>query len=106
MAWIYLIIAGSLEVAWTYAMKLSEGFTRPWPTLVMALTMAASLGLLTIAVRTLPLGTAYAVWTGIGAVGAFVVGVTALGEQASVTRLVAAALIVSEIVMMKLGGAE
>ena len=66
MAWIYLIIAGSLEVAWTYAMKLSEGFTRPWPTLVMALTMGASLGLLTIAVRTLPLGTAYAVWTSIG----------------------------------------
>ena len=69
MAWIYLIIAGSLEVAWTYAMKLSEGFTRPWPTLVMALTMAASLkAYLTIAVRTLPLGTAYAVWTVIGEV--------------------------------------
>ena len=87
MAWIYLIIAGSLEVAWTYAMKLSEGFTRPWPTLVMALTMGASLGLLTIAVRTLPLGTAYCGLDQHRAVGAFVVGIAALGEQASVTGL-------------------
>ena len=106
MAWICLIIAGILEVAWAYAMKLSDGFTRPWPTVFMALAMAASLGLLTIAVRTLPLGTAYAIWTGIGAVGAFVVGIAALGEQPSVMRLVAAALIVSGLVMMKLGGAE
>lgn len=106
MAWFYLIVAGLLEVVWAYAMKLSDGFTRPWPTLLMAVAMAGSVGLLTLAMRTLPLGTAYTIWTGIGAVGAFVVGIAVLGEQASVTRLAAAALIVSGLVLMKLSSAH
>ncbi len=101
MAWIYLLIAGLLEVAWAYAMKQSQGFTRLGPTLVMIVTMTGSFGLLTLAVRSLPLGTAYAVWTGIGAVGAFVVGVVWLGEPASAIRLVAAGLILLGLVTMK-----
>ncbi|SDB74635.1 DMT family transporter [Belnapia rosea] len=102
MAWVYLTIAGVLEVAWAYAMKQSHGFTRFWPTAIMAVTMAGSFGLLALAMRSLPLGTAYTIWTGIGAVGAFIVGIMVLGEQASITRLVAAGLIVSGLVTMKL----
>jgi quaternary ammonium compound-resistance protein SugE len=104
MAWIYLVAAGLLEVVWAFAMKQSEGFTRPWPTAIMVVTMLGSFGLLALAMRSLPLGTAYTIWTGIGAVGAFVVGVVALGEQATALRLVAAALIVSGLVTMKLAG--
>ena len=106
MAWIYLTFAGLLEIAWAFAMKQSEGFTRPWPTLIMAVTMAGSFGLLALAMRTLPLGTAYTIWTGIGAVGAFLVGITVLGEQASAARLAAAGLIVSGLVLMKLSSAH
>lgn len=102
MAWVYLITAGVLEVVWAYAMKQSHGFTRLWPTAIMAVTMAGSFGLLALAMRSLPLGTAYTIWTGIGAIGAFIVGIMMLGEQVSVTRLVAAGLIVSGLVMMKL----
>jgi len=102
MAWTFLIIAGLLEVVWAYAMKQSQGFTRLGPTLIMLVTMAGSFGLLALAVRSLPLGTAYVVWTGIGAVGAFVVGIVWLGETASVTRLVAAGMILSGLVTMKL----
>jgi len=102
MAWIFLIIAGLLEVVWAYAMKQSQGFTRLGPTLIMLVTMAGSFGLLTLAVRSLPLGTAYAVWTGIGAVGAFIVGIVWLGETASVIRLVAAGMILSGLITMKL----
>lgn len=102
MAWIYLIAAGLLEVAWALAMKQSDSFTRPWPTAIMAVTMAGSFGLLALAMRSLPLGTAYTIWTGIGAVGAFTVGILVLGEQATVIRLVAAGLIVSGLVTMKL----
>ena len=100
MAWTFLIIAGLLEVVWAYAMKQSQGFTRLGPTLIMLVTMAGSFGLLALAVRSLPLGTAYVVWTGIGAVGAFVVGIVWLGETASVTRLVAAGMILSGLVTM------
>lgn len=106
MAWIYLVTAGVLEIAWAYAMKQSAGFTRPWPTAFMALTMAGSFGLLALSMRSLPLGTAYTIWTGIGAVGAFVVGITVLGEQASPTRLAAAALIVAGLVTMKLASSH
>ncbi|AWN43666.1 multidrug efflux SMR transporter [Methylobacterium durans] len=102
MAWIYLIAAGILEVVWAYAMKQSHGFTRPLATAIMAVAMAGSVGLLALSMRTLPLGTAYTIWTGIGAVGAFAVGIMALGEQATMARLSAAALIVSGLVMMKL----
>lgn len=106
MAWFFLITAGVLEIAWAYAMKQSDGFTRLWPTTIMAVTMAGSFGLLALAMRTLPLGTAYTIWTGIGAIGAFVIGIIVLGEQASATRLVAAALILSGLVMMKLSSAH
>ena len=102
MAWFILIAAGLLEVVWAFAMKQSEGFTRPGPTLVMVVAMAGSIGLLALAMRTLPLGTAYTIWTGIGAVGAFLVGILVLGEALSPARVIAAALIVAGLVTMKL----
>ncbi|GJE44372.1 DMT family transporter [Methylobacterium soli] len=106
MAWIYLLIAGALEIVWAYAMKQSDSFTRFWPTVIMVVAMAGSFGLLALSMRTLPLGTAYTIWTGIGAVGAFLVGIMVLGEQASAARLGAAVLIVSGLVMMKLSSAH
>jgi len=102
MAWIFLFCAGLLEIAWAYAMKRSEGFTLLVPTVITVAMMIASFALLSVSMRTLPLGTAYTVWTGIGAVGAFLVGIAVLGEAATPMRLVAAALIVAGIVMMKL----
>lgn len=102
MAWIALTIAGILEVVWAYAMKLSQGFTRPAPSLVTGAAMIASFALLAWAMRSLPLGTAYTIWTGIGALGAFVIGVAVLGEPANALRLLAAALILSGLVLMKL----
>jgi quaternary ammonium compound-resistance protein SugE len=106
MAWIALIVAGLFEVVWAYAMKRSDGFTHPTYTLITAVTMLASFGLLSLAMRTLPLGTAYTIWTGIGAVGAFLVGIVLLGEQLSSMRVCAALLIVSGLVLMKLSAAE
>lgn len=102
MAWIALTVAGILEVVWAYAMKLSQGFTKPVPSLVTGVAMIASFGLLAWAMRSLPLGTAYTIWTGIGALGAFVVGVAVLGEPANALRLLAAALILGGLVLMKL----
>jgi len=102
VAWIYLTVAGILEVVWASAMKHSEGFTRVWPTIVSLVGMVASMVLLSIAMKTLPLGTAYSVWTGIGAAGAFIFGIVVLGEQASVARILAAVLIVSGLILMKL----
>lgn len=102
MAWIALLIAGLLEVVWAYSMKLSEGFTRFGPSAVTLVAMFASFGLLSVAMRSLPLGTAYTLWTGIGAVGAFIVGITILGEAVTIYRVIAAMLIVSGLVMMKL----
>jgi len=102
MPWIYLVIAGLLEVVWAFSMKQSDGFTRLYPTLITLVTMIASFGLLSFAMRSLPLGTAYMIWTGIGAVGAFLVGIMVLGEHVSATRLAAAGLIVAGIVLMKL----
>src|SRR5580765_4040201 len=101
MAWLLLIVAGLLEVVWAYAMKQSEGFTRLQPAIVTAIAMLASVTLLSLSMKTLPLGTAYTVWTGIGALGAFFVGVVALAEPASAMRVLAAALIVSGLVLMK-----
>lgn len=102
MAWILLVLAGLLEVAWAYSMKLSEGFTKPGPTVITLVAMIASFALLSISMKTLPLGTAYTIWTGIGAVGAFVLGIAILGESANAMRIIAAVLIVSGLVMMKL----
>ena len=102
MAWIYLVIAGLLEVAWAYFMKKSSGFTLLVPTALTLVTMIASFALLSLSMRTLPLGTAYTIWTGIGAVGAFVIGVVVLGEAATPMRWVAAALIVAGIGLMKM----
>lgn len=102
MDWILLLIAGLLEVVWAYTMKLSQGFTRTGATIATLLAMLASFGLLSISMKSLPLGTAYTVWTGIGAVGAFAVGIVMLGEPLNATRVLAAALIVSGMVLMKL----
>ncbi|MGQ3102227.1 MAG: QacE family quaternary ammonium compound efflux SMR transporter [Alphaproteobacteria bacterium HGW-Alphaproteobacteria-17] len=102
MAWIYLFFAGVLEIVWAFSMKQSEGFTRLGPSVVTVVTMIASFALLSLAMKTLPLGTAYTIWTGIGAVGAFAVGVLVLGEPAGALRMVAAVLIVSGLVLMKL----
>jgi quaternary ammonium compound-resistance protein SugE len=101
MAWVFLVFAGILEVVWAYAMKQSQGFTRAVPTTVMVVTMLGSFGLLAAAMRSLPLGTAYTIWTGIGAVGAFLVGIMVLGEAATPPRLLAALLIVAGLVLMK-----
>jgi len=105
MPWIALVIAGLFEVVWATSMKYSEGFTRPVPTLVTATAMIVSFVLLAWAMRSLPLGTAYMIWTGIGAVGAFVVGIVALGEAATPLRLLAALLIVAGLLLMKLSSA-
>lgn len=102
MAWISLFIAGMFEVVWAFSMKQSAGFTRPGPTVVTVVAMLISFVLLAWSMRTLPLGTAYTIWTGIGAVGAFVVGAAFLGEPLTPMRVTAAVLIVSGLVLMKL----
>ena len=102
MAWAILITAGVFETVWAYYMKLSDGFSRPGATVVTFAAMAVSIGLLGMAMKSLPLGTAYSVWTGIGAVGAFVVGIVVLGEAVTAMRVLAAVLIVSGLVLMKL----
>lgn len=102
MAWILLTLAGALEIVWAFSMKQSHGFTRLVPSLITLVAMIASFGLLAVAMKTLPLGTAYTIWTGIGAVGAFVVGLLVLGEPASPMRILAAVMIVSGLVLMKL----
>ncbi|MGX9188043.1 DMT family transporter [Stenotrophomonas sp. Ker107b] len=102
MAWIYLLAAGVLEIVWAFSMKQSEGFSKLTPSIITLVTMIASFWLLSLAMRTLPLGTAYTIWTGIGAVGAFVIGIAFLGEQISAMRIAAAVLIVSGLVLMKL----
>lgn len=104
MAWVSLFFAGVFEIVWASAMKASDGFTRPWPVVLMGVTMALSFALLAHAMRSLPLGTAYAVWTGIGALGSFAVGILWLGEPATLMRIGAAGLILSGIVLMKLAG--
>ncbi len=102
MAWVYLVAAGILEIVWAYTLKQSHGFTRLLPAAISITTMIASVGLLALAMRTLPLGTAYTIWTGMGAVGAFALGIFVLGELASPTRIAAFVLIVSGLMMMKL----
>ncbi|MBL8086364.1 MAG: multidrug efflux SMR transporter, partial [Candidatus Obscuribacter sp.] len=99
MAWVLLVLAGILEIVWAYFMKKSAGFTLLLPSAITIVAMIASFALLAVAMRSMPLGTAYAVWTGIGAVGAFIVGVVFLGEAATLLRVGAAALILAGIVM-------
>ncbi|MET4678769.1 quaternary ammonium compound efflux SMR transporter SugE [Stenotrophomonas rhizophila] len=102
MAWLYLLLAGLLEIVWAVSMKQSEGFSRLVPSIITIVGMIFSFWLLSLAMKTLPLGTAYTIWTGIGAVGAFVLGIVFFGEQLSVVRVLAAGLIVSGLLLMKL----
>lgn len=106
MAWFMLAVAGIFEVVWAYSMKQSDGFTRLVPSLVTFFAMTASFVLLSVSMRTIPLGTAYTVWTGIGAVGAFIVGIAVLGERLSFTRVCAALLIVCGLVLMKVSAPD
>lgn len=105
MPWVQLLIAGLLEIVWAYTMKLSQGFTRPGASIVTLLAMLASVGLLSASMRMLPLGTAYTIWTGIGAVGTFVVGIIVLGEPVNAARVLAAVLIVAGLILMKVSTA-
>lgn len=102
MAWIYLVIAGFLEIVWAYSMKQSHSFTRLIPTVITIAAMTGSFALLGMAMRTLPLGTAYTIWTGIGTIGAFVIGIFMLGEMLTPMRVASVVLIVTGLVMMKL----
>jgi quaternary ammonium compound-resistance protein SugE len=101
MPWVYLLIAGLLEIVWAYFMKESHGFTRLTPSIITVVAMLASFWLLAVAMRSIPLGTAYVIWTGIGAVGAFLVGIIVLAEPVNIARIIAAVLIVSGLVLMK-----
>ena len=102
MAWVLLLVAGLLEVGWAIGLKYTEGFTRLWPTLGTVLAMIVSLGLLGLAMKSLPVGTSYAVWVGVGAVGTAILGIVLFGEPANLGRLVSLALIVAGIVGLKL----
>ncbi len=102
VAWLLLVVAGLLEVGWAIGLKYTEGFTRPLPTAATVAAMVASVGLLGVAMKTLPVGTAYAVWVGVGAVGTAALGMVLFQEPATVGRLVSLALIVAGIVGLKL----
>ena len=102
MSWILLVLAGLLEVGWAIGLKYTEGFTRLWPTLGTVSAMVISLGLLGVAMKQLPVGTAYAVWVGVGAVGTAVLGIVLFAESASPGRLLSLALIVAGIIGLKL----
>jgi len=102
MAWLILAIAGLFEVGWAVGLKYSDGLTRPWPSLVTGVALLLSMVLLAMAMRTLPLGTAYTVWTGIGAIGTVVLGILLFGEPATAMRLVCITLILAGIVGLKL----
>ena len=102
MAWLLLLVAGLLEVGWAVGLKYTDGFTRPMPTVLTISAMIVSIALLGLAVRTLPIGTAYAIWTGIGAVGTVIAGIILLNEPVSVPRLVCVCLIITGIIGLKL----
>lgn len=102
MSWIILFIAGLLEVVWAVGLKYTHGFTRLWPSVITLLAMIASFILLSQAMKTLPVGTAYAVWTGIGAIGAAIMGIILLGESVSLWRILSLFLIVAGIAGLKL----
>ena len=102
MAWTYLIVAGIFEVAWAIGLKYTDGFSRLWPSLGTVAAMAVSFWLLSLSLTSLPIGTAYAVWTGIGAVGTALLGIALFGESADLPRLLCISLIVGGIVGLKL----
>ena len=102
MAWLVLVVAGVFEIAWAVGLKYTDGFTRPLPTTLVVAAMVASVWLLEIALRTIPVGTGYAVWTGIGAVGTAILGMFLFGESRDALRLACIALIVAGIVGLKL----
>ena len=102
MPWIVLVLAGLFEIGWAIGLKYTDGFTKLWPTVGTAASMIVSLGLLGIAMKSLPVGTAYAVWVGVGAVGTAILGVVLLGEPANAGRMLSLALIVAGIVGLKL----
>ncbi len=102
MSWVYLVIAGLLEIIWAIGLKYTDGFTRLWPTTITVAAMVASVALLGLALRTLPVGTGYAVWTGIGTVGTVIVGILVLGEAVTPARIVSIGLIVAGIAGLKL----
>lgn len=104
MAWMLLLVAGLLEVGWAIGLKYTEGFTRPWPSVLTIAAMVLSVGLLGVAMKTLPVGTSYAVWVGVGAVGTAILGMVLFGEPASAGRLLSLGLIVAGIVSLKLAG--
>jgi quaternary ammonium compound-resistance protein SugE len=106
MAWVYLFLAGLFEIGWVLGLKYSQGFARFWPSLVTVVAMAISLFLLGLSVRVLPLGTAYAVWTGIGAVGTAVLGILLFAESADAVRLVCLGMILAGVVGLKLFSAS
>lgn len=102
MSWIILVIAGLFEIGWAIGLKYTEGFSRLWPTVGTVAAMAISVGLLGVAMRDLPVGTAYAVWTGIGAVGTVILGIVLMGDPANAARLVCVGLILCGIIGLKL----
>jgi quaternary ammonium compound-resistance protein SugE len=106
MAWLALLLAGFCEIGWAVGLKYSAGFSKPLPTVLTGLALAASMALLAWAVRTLPLGTAYAVWTGIGAIGAVSLGIVLFKEPATLPRLICIGLIVSGILGLRLFGGD
>lgn len=104
MAWIQLLIAGLLEIGWATGLKYTEGFTKLWPSVWTLIALAASMWLLAAAARTLPMGTAYAIWTGIGAAGTAVLGMVLFGEAASPMRIACLGLIIAGVLGLKLAG--
>jgi quaternary ammonium compound-resistance protein SugE len=102
MNWFILVVAGLFEICWAIGLKYTEGFTRLWPTVGTVLSMIISVGLLGVAMKSLPVGTAYAVWVGVGAVGTAILGIVLLGESASPMRLLSLGLIVAGIIGLKL----
>jgi quaternary ammonium compound-resistance protein SugE len=104
MSWVYLFLAGVLEIVWAIGLKYTEGFTRLWPSVITIAVAWLSFYLLALAVKTIPLGTAYAVWTGIGAAGVAILGMILFGEPATIARFFFLALIVAGIVGLKLSG--
>lgn len=106
MAWIYLIIAGILEIGWAIGLKYTEGWTKLVPSLLTGITMLASFYMLSLAVKNLPIGTAYAVWTGIGTVGAAILGIVIFNEPRDLSKIICILLIVSGIIGLKISSAD